>query len=64
MREKSKKNWKPLDGKNVYVLQTLWDGKKLMRKVIEKVKEIEELKDISITEIDDISLIWSKMNKK
>lgn len=63
VKEKSKNDWELLDGKNVFVLQTLWDGKELMRKVIEKVKEIEELKDISITEIDDISRIWSKMKK-
>lgn len=63
---KDKNDWRKLESisEDVYILRTLWDGKLLMRKVIEKVKEIEELKDVSITEIDDINLIWLKMNNK
>jgi hypothetical protein len=55
-----------LEGINedVYVLRTLWDGKELMRKVIEKVKGIEELKDLEIKEQDDVEIIRKKMMSK
>ena len=63
---KEKNNWRKLEGINedVYVLRTLWDGKELMRKVIEKVKGIEELKDLEIKEQDDVEIIRKKMMSK
>lgn len=65
IKEMSKNDWKELEAMNgVYVLQTLWDGKELMRRVIEKVKEIEELKDLTIIEKDDISSLQSRLKNK
>lgn len=65
VNEKSKSDWEELKDMNgVYVLQTLWDGRELMRKVIEKVKEIEELKDLKIIEQEDIRSLQSKLKKK
>jgi len=60
---KENKDWKKLDSMNVWVLQTLWDGKELMRKVIEKVKDIEELSDLTIIEKDDIERIKDRLGK-
>lgn len=63
---KDKNNWRKLEGisEDVYVLQTLWDGKELMRKVIEKIKGIEELSDLTIIEQDDIKIIKERLRKQ
>ena len=61
---KNETNWKQLDGLDIWVLHTLWDGKELMRKVIEKVKGIEGLRDLKITEQDDLDKVRIRLMSK
>lgn len=63
-KKKREKNWKSLELvglPDVFVLNTLWDGKELMRRVIEKAKEIEGFENLKVEEVDDIQNIKDRM---
>ena len=54
----------PVGRPDIYVLNTLWDGKELMRRVIEKAKEIDGFDNLKVEEIDDIQNIKNRMEQK